>query len=255
MRHYMNRRLWLGILGFVVLMSLAGCTAFTGATSESGLMANASYDWETDTDVEIDLGDDAYTAVHTIEGQQRINLYQSNRYGIENPLAIRALQFRYENGTVANASEIGVSETRSAVELTLPAEDGQLAYTAPKRSKEFVTPVFTSGSYTVKVPPDHDVENFVLGTVRPRGADSEVIDGRVHLTWSDISSGSIRVNYYLERDLYLFGGLVIVGSIVAAIGIGYVYRQIQALRRKREELGLDLDMSDDDSRDPPPGMR
>lgn len=251
----MNRRCWLGILGFLAVVALAGCTAFMGATSEAGLHADAEYDWDTETDVVIDLGDDSYTAVHTIEDRSHLRVYQSNRYGIENPIGIRALQFRYENGTVVNASAFGISETRSAVELDLPADNGQVAYTAPKRSKEFTSPVFTPGSHTIKVPPDHHVENFVLGTVRPRGANTEVVDGRVHLTWGDLSSGLIRVNYYLERDLYLFAGLVVIGSIGAVIALGYVYRQIQQLRREREELGLNLDVSDDDSKGPPPGMR
>lgn len=251
----MNRRLLYGLAGLLALVLLAGCTAFGGATSEAGLLEEREYEWETETDVVIDLGDGEYSAVHEIENRSTVRLYQSTRYGIENPIPVRSVQFRYENGTVVNASEIGVEETRNSVYLDLPDENGQLAYTASKRSKEFRTPVFTDGSYTVKVPPGHRVDNFVLATVRPGGSEQEIVDDRVHITWSDLSSGSIRVDYYLARDLYLFAGLVVVAGIGAAIALGYVYRQIQQLRREREELGLDLDTGDDGSDGPPPGMR
>lgn len=250
----MNRRLRIGIVGLVALFLLAGCSAFGGAASESAVMEDRDYDWETDSDVVIDLGDDAYTAVHTVENQSTVRVYQSNRYGIENPLPIRSVQFRYTNGTVVNASQIDIDETRSSVYLHLPEDHGQVAFTASKRSTEFRTPVFTDGEYTVKVPPGERVDNIVFATVRPGGSEQEIVDDRVHVTWSELSSGSIRVEYYTPRDVYLFAGLVLLAGTGALIGIGYVYRQIQQLRRQREELGLDVDVAEDDS-DPPPGMR
>lgn len=251
----MNRRAILAVGGFLLLVSLAGCTALTGVTSDSGLAANESYDWNADADVVIDLGDGAYRAIHRIENRSSVDLYQQSRYGIENPIGVRAVKFRHENGTIVNASAMSIDESRSDVTVELPAEHGQLAYTAPKRSNEFTTPVFTDGSYLVKIPPGHDVENFVLGTVRPRGADTAHVGDRVHVSWDDLSGGSIRINYYLTRDVYLLGGLLISVVIVGGLGIGYVYRQIKQLRRRREELGIDVDLDDGDGRDPPPGMR
>lgn len=252
----MNRRLLVGLGGIILLIVLAGCTSFGGATSESGLAENTTYDWDTETDVVIDLDEGEYTAVYDIENQSSISIYQSTRYGTEHPIGVRGVQFRYPNGTVVNASAIEVSESRSAVNLDLPAENGQLAFTAPKRSNQFALPVFIEGSYTVKVPEGHRVDNMILATVRPGGYESELVDDRVHLTWADLTSSSLRVEYYLARDLYLFAGLIVTAIFAGGIGIGYVYRQILQLQREREELGLDVDVDDDPTqKGPPPGMR
>lgn len=249
-----RRTFAIGLL--VVLLFLSGCMGFGSATSEERLLESATYDWDTETDVRIDLGESEYRSVYSMENRSTMRIYQATRYGTEHPVQIRSLQFRYDNGTVVNASAIGVEESRSAVYLDLPAEDGQVAFTAPKRSKSFSTQVFVEGSYEITVPPGHRVDNIVLGTVRPGGYDTELVGDRVHITWEDVTSRSIRVEYYLERDLYLFAGLVVTAAIAGAIGIGYVYRQVQALRRRREEMGLDLDLDDDDDgRRPPPGMQ
>lgn len=250
----MNRRRTLAIVGVALLVSLSGCTLLGGTTTNAELFESAEYGWDTDTDVVIDLGEDEYAAIHQIENRSSVRIYHSTRYGIENPIPIRAVQFRHPNGTVVNASAMDISESRSAVNVELPAEEGQLAYIGPKRDKEFQTPAITDGSYTVKVPPGHDVENFILGTVRPRGAETTTVDGRVHVIWDQLGDGTIEVSYYLVRDLYLFGGLVVAASIAALIALGMVYRQIQELRREREEMGIDID-ADDSSDGPPPGMR
>lgn len=243
------------ILAVLAILALGGCTTFGGATSEAGLTEDAGYDWGTEADVEYDLAAGEYTAVYAIENRSSISIYQTTRYGTEDPIGIRAVQFRHPNGTVVNASEIGVSEDRSSVDLDLPADEGQLAFTASKRSKEFVIPVFVEGSHTVKVPADHRVENFVLGTVSPRGYETETVGDRVFVRWGDLASGSIRVEYYLARDVYLFAGLIGMAAIAGVLGIGFVYRQIQQLRREREALGLDVETGDDGGKGPPPGMR
>ncbi len=250
----MSSRRQTAAIGLVALLFLSGCMGFGSATSEERLLESATYDWEPDTDVRIDLGEREYRAVYSLENRSTMRIYQATRYGTEHPVQIRSLQFRYTNGTVINASAIGVEESRSAVYLDLPADDGQVAFTAPKRSKSFSTQVFVEGSYEITVPPGHRVDNIVLGTVRPGGYETERIGDRVHITWEDVTSRSIRVDYYLERDLYLFSGIIVAAVIAGAVGMGYVYRQIKELRRQREELGLDLDV-DDDRRQPPPGMR
>lgn len=246
-------------LALVALVALSGCAGFGSVTSEEGLAEDASYDWDTDADATItfDEDDDEYRAVYTIENRSTVRVYQSTRYGNDQPIGIRAVQFRYPNGTVVGTEEIEVDETRSEVYVHLPAETGQLAYTTGSHSKNFQTQAFVEGSYEVILPPGHRVENFVLATVRPSGHETE-LDGetdRVHIRWDEVSSGtSISVRYYLERDLYLFGGLVVIASAGALIGMAYVYRQIKRLQERREEMGLDVDV-DDDRRRPPPGMR
>lgn len=250
----MNSRVLLAIGCAIFLVGLAGCTSFGDVTSEAALLEERTYDWETEADATIDLGGSEYEAVFTIENRSAIRIASQTRYGTEDPIAIRSVQFRYPNDTVVNATEIGVSETRSAVTLDLPAENGQLAYTASKRSKQFSTPVLVEGSWEVIVPEGHRVDNMILSTVRPGGYDTEVVNDRVHITWASVTSSSITVEYYLARDLYLFAGLIVVAVIAGSIGIAYVYRQIQELRRQREEMGLDVDVDDEFGKRPPPGM-
>ncbi|MDL5360355.1 DUF5803 family protein [Halalkalicoccus sp. NIPERK01] len=249
----MNRRL-LAIGSLVALVFVAGCAGFGSTTSEEGLNEEASYDWDTEADATIEVTDGEYRAVYTVENRSTIRLYESTRYGDDNPIDVRAVQFRYPDGTVVGMDEIEVEESRSGVTVHLPAENGQLAFTSDSRSRNFATETFVEGSYEVILPPGYRVDNFVLANVRPGGYEAEVVDDQVHIRWDEMNASAISVRYYLERDVYLFGGLILVASIGAAIAGAYVYRQMQELRRKREEAGLDVDIEEDD-RKPPPGMR
>ncbi|ADJ15648.1 DUF5803 family protein [Halalkalicoccus jeotgali] len=249
----MNRRL-LAFVSLVALVTLAGCAGFGSTTSEEGLNEEASYDWDTDADATINVSGGEYQAVYTVENRSSIRLYESTRYGDDNPIDVRAVQFRYPDGTVVGTEEIDVQETRSGVTIELPAENGQLAFTSETQSNNFATETFVEGSYEVILPPGYRIDNFVLANVRPGGYESETVDDRVHIRWDEMNASVISVRYYLERDVYLFGGLIVVASIGAIIAGAYVYRQMQELRRKREEAGLDVDIEEDD-RKPPPGMQ
>lgn len=248
----MNRRL-LAVLSLVALLFLAGCAGFGSVTSEEGLEEDADYDWDTDADATIEVTDGEYEAVYTVEDRETVRLHQSTRYGDDNPIDVRAVQFRYPDGTVVGMDEIEVEETRSEVYVHLPAENGQLAFTSDSQTRNFATDTFVDGSYEVILPPGYRVDNFVLANIRPGGHETEVVDDQVHITWDEMDADAISVRYYLERDVYLFGGLIVVASIGAAIAGAYVYRQIQELQRQREEAGLDVDIEDDDG-GPPPGM-
>ncbi|KYH25757.1 hypothetical protein HAPAU_24350 [Halalkalicoccus paucihalophilus] len=249
----MNRRL-LALVSLVSLVALAGCAGFGSTTSEEGLNEDANYDWDTDADATIEITGGEYEAVYTVENRSTVRLYESTRYGDDNPIAVRAVQFRYPNGTVVGMDEIEVEETRSEVTVHLPAEDGQLAFTSDTQSRNFATDTFVDGSYEVILPPGYRVDNFVLANVRPGGYETEIVDDQVHIRWDEMNASAISVRYYLERDVYLFGGLILIASIGATIAGAYVYRQIQDLKRTREEAGLAVDIEDDD-RKPPPGMR
>lgn len=250
----MNNRLLAGLIGVIALLIISGCLGLGGTVSDSAAAENATYDWDRDVDAAIDLYDDEYTAVFRLDNSSELRVYQSTRYGTEHPVGVRAVQFKYPNGTIVDSEHIDISETRSSVYLDVPEENGKVAFTASKQSKQFSIPSLVEGTWEVSVPPDHRVDNLVLGTVRPRGYSTEMRGDRVHVIWSDVSGSTVRVDYYLARDIYLFGGLIVVVLVAGAIGIGYVYRQILELRREREELGLDLDV-EDDGRDPPPGLR
>jgi len=67
----------------------------------------------------------------------------------------------------------------------------------------------------------------------------------------------LRLRYYLERDLYIFGGVALVAVVVGTAGTVYYWRQLQAVRRRRQEAGIDIEMDEDDDprdRGPPPGQ-
>lgn len=248
----MNRRL-LALVSLVALLFLAGCAGFGSVTSEEGLEEDADYDWDTDADGTIEVTDGEYEAVYTVEDRETVRLHQATRYGDDNPIDVRAVQFRYPDGTVVGMDEIEVEETRSEVYVHLPAENGQLAFTSDSQTRNFATDTFVDGSYEVILPPGYRVDNFVLANIRPGGHENEVIDDQVHITWDEMDADAISVRYYFERDVYLFGGLIVIASIGATIAGAYVYRQIKELERQREEAGLDVDIEDDDS-GPPPGM-
>jgi len=48
--------------------------------------------------------------------------------------------------------------------------------------------------------------------------------------------------------------LAIGGSAIGIAGAAYYAIQLRETRRKREEVGLDMDVEDDDRDGPPPGM-
>ncbi len=251
----MNRQL-LATLGLLVLVVSSGCTGFGSVTSQEELRQNATYDWDTDANATITVEDGEYRAVYTIENRSTVRLYHSTAYGNDRPIDVRAVQFQYPNETVVGMNEISVEETRSEVYIHLPTQQGQLAFTSDTSTNNIQTRTFVDGSHEVVLPSGYRVENFVLGNVRPGGYETTTDDqNRVHIRWDDVSTDTISVQYYLARDVYLLGGIAVIASLGAAIGLAYVYRQIQDLRRRREEMGLDIDVEDDDSDGPPPGMR
>jgi hypothetical protein len=70
-----------------------------------------------------------------------------------------------------------------------------------------------------------------------------------------VTSDSVAVRYYLQRDLYIFGGAAAGLFAAGVVGTLYYRRQIEELRKRREEMGIDVDTDDDDFGDgPPPGM-
>ena len=94
----------------------------------------------------------------------------------------------------------------------------------------------------------------LLSQVRPGATNRTVRNNQLTLSWEDVSAPNLTVRYYLQRDLLLFGGLVIGAIIIGVGGALYYYRQLRATQRKREEVGLDIDIEDDDRDEPPPGM-
>jgi hypothetical protein len=284
-----RRRLLLGALGLAALLALAGCSSILGPgqASPADLAADESYDWDTDRDAYLEVNENNVTAVYAVasrttgafdDADPTIELYGRDTLGVEQPEQVSAVQFRYPNGTVVALEErdgeavavvtyengttadapglMTVDRTRRRTVIGLPAnETGQLGVTVPKNGKQVATPAYVQGSYEVVLPANAEVGVPLLAQVRP-GADSRpVIDGRVHLRWDDLTAGTLSVRYYLSRDLLLFGGLAIGGTIIGLAGAAYYALQLRETRRKRDEVGLDVDVEDDDRDGPPPGMR
>jgi hypothetical protein len=256
----MNRRR-LAVVALIVAVLLSGCSFFGGGEiSEDSLLGDREYDWDTNVTASFDLDDssDSYTAIIKIEDRSTLEVYQKNRLRSNSPISINDLKFRFANGTVVNATHDGLTASRGSdqTKIELPADNGTVAFASSRNGKSWSTPAYVEGSYKVFLPAKTDVGIPLLSEVSPDAEKSETEDGRTVLHWDDIDEGnSISVRYYLIRDLYIFGTLLAVGISLAAGGITYYYRQIKRARKKREEVGLDVEDEDTDLDDgPPPGM-
>lgn len=254
----MNRTLALGSLLLVVLLS--GCLAGGGDISQEDLTAEQDYEWETNETVTFNLSvsSNSYTAVVDVTNQSNLTVHRRNAFTGENPVKLEALQFRFQNGTVVNATHENLTATTRSddTRIGLPAENGTVAYTAPRSGRTFSVPVSVEGSYRLDLPRGTRVSIPVLSRVSPRGYESTLDDGRPRIRWETLERGNIVVRYYLVRDLYLFGTLFIIGTTLGVAGTIYYWRQIRRLKQRREEVDLDVDYDDDEFDDgPPPGMR
>lgn len=252
----MNRKA-LALVALAVLVVGAGCLT-GGGPSDEDLRENATYNWNTTTDVSIEVFGGSYQAVYNVTNTSEMEVYTRDTFGQKEPQSsLKGLQFRYPNGTQVNASAFNVSSNRQRTLLGFPAEDGKVAFTVSKRGKELRTPVFQKGSHQVTIPKGTSVGLPILAHVVPGGYNTTVVDGRVQLTWQNVTSDTLVVDYYLERDVLFFGGLFLIGFVIAVGGGLYYWRQIRSLENRRKDVGLDVeDEDDDDPRDrgPPPGM-
>jgi len=263
----MHRR-HLALLSLLALVTVSGCTGLFGPepVDSDQLNENASYDWDTETDVSIVLDGRSYQSVYALPDNSSFTVYERDGLGRDQSIEISALRFRYDNGTVIRPanSTLSANQTGQATIIDLPDNaSGQLAFTAPRNGKSFSTPVHRSGAtYSVSLPPTARVGIPLLSNVSPGGYETTVDEesNRQTIRWSEpVDAGAISLSYYLQRDLLIFGGLTLVAVIVGTAGTVHYWRQLQDARRRRKEAGLDLEQEDEDDdptdQGPPPGMR
>lgn len=254
----------LALCALALLVGLAGCSAFMGPDQpdEDVLVGNESYDWNTDANATLEINETSFTGIYSVENRTSFDAYQRDGLGQEHALEVSAVRFRYQNGTKVTVSNSSMSVERGGGRTTvsLPGNvSGQLAFTASRFGKTFAVPTFVQGSYDATLPHGTRVGIPLLGQVNPGGFTTSVRDdGRMTVTWDNVETDQVRISWYLQRDVYIFGGLVVIGVILAVGGTLYYYRQIKRLEARRKDVGLDLETdADDDPRDkgPPPGMR
>lgn len=228
-------------LALVGLAVLSGCAAFTPDPDLDRLGEDADYTWNQSADATYDVQPDAYHAVIRVENTTEVELWRPGDLGGESPLAASAIKFRYPNGTVVGADAFDVERTRDALIIGLPAKNGTFAYTAESGSRSVFVPVVANGTHEVVLPPGMRADVPVFSGIDPGGYETTQTENRVHVTWQEVPDNPIYVQYYLERDLYIFGGVVAVLALLASFGLVYFRLQIRRLERNRTEAGLDLE--------------
>jgi len=261
----MNRKA-LTLCGLALLVFLAGCSLGGGGEiDEDELTEQAEYEWDTNVTASYTLQNSdtfsfssaTYKAVIGVTNQSTLSVYRERTFRGDTSLGISALQFRFTNGTVVNASHQNLTaiEQSDETDIELPAVNGTVGFLAGRSGKSWSTPVYVEGSHEVTLPSGTRVGIPLMSQVSPGGYDSSVEDSRMTIHWDEIEDGSISVRYYLVRDLYLFGGLAALAALLAVGGALYYLRQIRTAREKREEVGLDVETDEDyGGNDPPPGM-
>jgi hypothetical protein len=260
----MNRRLLAAGL-VVALVATAGCASFLGSDDPNPdeLAAEGEYDWDTPANTTFNISRSSFTAVINVENRSHVVVYRTDELGTNEPLEVEALQFRYPNGTVVtadpNETDLWAEAEGQQTNVTLPSKTGQVAFTASRpNAKRFGSPVFVEGSHAVVLPPNTRVGIPLLSRVNPGGWESSVRDdGRMVVVWESVQRGPVITRYYLQRDLLMFGSIAAVFLVVGVGGAAYYVTQIRSLKRKRQEIGLDVENEEDefDRDDPPPGMR
>lgn len=236
----MRRVLAAGLL--LLLAAGAGCTAFGGGSVDPDRLAReAEYDWDTDANVTVTVekGANVYEAVYRIDGQEALEVSRFEELSGDRPLDVSAVYFRHPNGTVVNLGPEAVTKTRSATVISLPADEGRLALSAPKRGKHVQVAAVLGAPYEVILPRGAEVRYPLLSRVVPRTYERSIEDRRVHLRWEEARGDRIVVRYYLGTDFLIFGGLLAGGAIAAIGGVVYFYYQLRDLRRAREEVAWD----------------
>lgn len=231
-------RLHLAAAVVCLLAVTAGCIG--GAPSAEQLAREETYNWNHDATATFNVTGGEYHAVLDIEGRDTVEVYQSDDIGGEYPVSVAAVQFRYPNGSVVTSDRIEVRQSGQRTVVDPPASNGTLAYTASTPPKDFGTPVLVEGSHEVILPNSMRIGPMFFGRSSPDGYRSWIEDDRLHLRWDETPGEGISLHYYLERDFYIFVGLVTALAGIAVAGVIRFRLQIRELAARRRDVGFDL---------------
>ncbi|MFB6133373.1 MAG: DUF5803 family protein [Halanaeroarchaeum sp.] len=234
----MRRALTVAALAGLIVLS--GC-AGTAMQQSDTTSTSHSYDWNTSSAVTVSVQESSYRAVYTLDGERRLNLSVRSEFGGREPLEVRNVAFRYRNGTVVNESLISVETGARKTKITLPSGTGSFAYTTDSPSRSVLVPVVDNRSHEVILPPGMRIGFPIFGGAIPDNFEKRVVEDRVYLTWQTVETSVISVDYYLQRDLVLFGGLLAVLGVGTAAGLVYFLWRIRRLEAARSRAGIDID--------------
>jgi len=262
------KRRTLALCGLAALVFLSGCSfGGGGEIDEDELTERAEYEWDDNATASFTLQSSdtlsfssaTYKAVIDVTNRSTLPVFSERSLRGDTSIGIEALQFRFTNGTVVNATHANLTAIQESEEtvIRMPATNGTVGFISGRSGKSWSTPVYVEGSHEVTLPASTRVGIPYLSRTDPGGYETSVEDDRMTIRWGELEDGSISIRYYLVRDLYLFGGLIAVALLAAVGGALYYVLQIRRAREKRKEVGLDVESEDDDlgGDGPPPGMR
>lgn len=222
----------LAVLAVAGLALTAGCLG-PGAVDEAALSEPATYDWNTSETASVTIEGGQYQAVLTLQNRTNVSLFGPDAFGGRAALPISAVQYRFPNGSVVNASGLSVSERDERTVIQVPEAGGKVAYTAAVTANSLYLPVAVNGSHSVTLPEGTDVQAPIVGRARPGGFERVAVDDRVTLVWENPTTEIVTVDYYTERNLYIFAAVLALGVLIAGAGVAYYKRQLRALAAER----------------------
>lgn len=258
----MNRRFVLAVVVVAIVAVSAGCLGYvTGGGEVTNETLDAEppreYQFDTDRDADFDLAaNGTYTVVYNATDREDIRLYEATVYGGDQPLEFEAFRYRYADGTVINGSEfrarggeIDRTPDETWIRFADEMDDGQVAFSGTGSPRRFTMLAYVHGSYAVTLPEGFSTDIPIVGHVSPRSHEVTDVDGRTRITWESVTGGSIVVQSYRERDVFVFGVILVVAVVVGAIGTVHFRRQLEELRQRRLDMGLGVYEDDEDGGD------
>ncbi len=255
----MNRRFVLAVATVALLAVSAGCLGYVtggGEVANETLDAEPSepYEFETERDAEFDLSaDGTYRVVYDVSDTDELRLYEGTVYAGDQPLEFEAFRYQYPDGEVINGSEfrarggeVDRTPDETWVRFADEMEGGKLAFSGTGSPRRFTFLAYVEGSHAVTLPPGFSTAVPLVGHVSPRSHEVESVGDRDRIVWESVS-GSFVVQSYRETDLLIFGGIVVIASIVAIVGTVKFRRQLEELREQRRQMGLGVYDEEDDS--------